>query len=463
MTASPLGTIAPIRRRVIAYIIDALIAGVLPVIGAIIATIVAVRAVTAGDAITSGDAVSALAGVGTVIVIFGLLTLAWFVIYTLMQARGGSVGMRAQRLRLADARDGAPVTFWRALLRNVVFAVTGAFVVGMLSPLFDGTGRLQGWHDKASGAVMLEAGAAIPPRSQPAQAAPLPTPPPVPMQTQPAAPTYPFAGQAPAMPVVPPKPPAPVMPPPVVPAAPVVPASPADDGEFPDQTVLSPRPPAAAAGDPLISFVPGVTQPGPATEAAPPAASVTPSAPPVAPSVPPAVSAAPSVPPAAPAAPPAPPAPAAPPAPPTAVEPTAAAEPPRAESPVAAARTTTPDDDDDLESTRISIPGHRLMLTWDDGQRATVSGRTVFGRNPEPERDAVVVAVRDETLSLSKTHFEAAAEASGGWIMDRHSTNGTVIVREGIRIECVAGQRTPIRLGDAIEIGDRIATIGGYT
>ena len=74
----------------------------------------------------------------------------------------------------------------------------------------------------------------------------------------------------------------------------------------------------------------------------------------------------------------------------------------------------------------------------------------------------MLVPVRDETLSLSKTHFEAAAETSGGWVLDRHSTNGTTIVRDGQRIACPPGQRVPVRLGDAIEIGDRIVTIGGY-
>ncbi|PRB19520.1 hypothetical protein CQ037_20360, partial [Microbacterium sp. MYb50] len=119
-------------------------------------------------------------------------------------------------------------------------------------------------------------------------------------------------------------------------------------------------------------------------------------------------------------------------------------------------------DEDDLEDTRISVPGHRLVFTWDDGTRVSVSRRTIFGRNPAPEEGATLVPVRDETLSLSKTHFEAAAETSGGWVLDRHSTNGMTIVREGQRIACPAGQRVPVRLGDAIEIGDRIVTIGGY-
>lgn len=102
------------------------------------------------------------------------------------------------------------------------------------------------------------------------------------------------------------------------------------------------------------------------------------------------------------------------------------------------------------------------MFTWDDGTRITVSRRTLFGRNPAHEEGVVVVPVRDETLSLSKTHFEAASETSGGWVLDRHSTNGMTIVRDGQRIACPAGQRVPVKLGDVIEIGDRAVSVGGY-
>ena len=118
--------------------------------------------------------------------------------------------------------------------------------------------------------------------------------------------------------------------------------------------------------------------------------------------------------------------------------------------------------DDDIEATRISVPGHRMIFTWDDGTRIAVSGRTIFGRNPSQEIGAIAVPVRDETLSLSKTHFEAAAEPNGAWVMDRFSTNGVTVVRDGVRIACPPGTRVPIRLGDAIEIGDRIVTVGGY-
>ncbi|WP_277884360.1 RDD family protein [Microbacterium sp. H1-D42] len=414
MTMLPFGEVAPIQRRVVAYILDALIAAVIPVIGSIIAVGMLVGAAT------SADPAAAALSVLILLTVLGLLELAWFVVYTLMQAGTGSIGMRAQGLRLASAKDGRPIGFGRALLRNIVFGLAGAIVVGYFSPLFDGSGRFQGWHDKAADAVMLDARRAAPS----AYAAPATsgfTSPPMPVPDGPR-PPQPFGG--PAVPPGFPRPPAPPLPAPVAAPAPT---------ELPDETVIAPRRTDALPDDPLISFVPGVTQQ------------------PLAPSAPPAPVAAPA--PVAPVAP---------------VVATPASEPaPAAPSAPAAAApasvTTPPDDlDDDIESTRISIPGHRLVFTWDDGQRASVSGRTVFGRNPDAEAGAAIVAVRDETLSLSKTHFEAGAAPSGGWVMDRQSTNGTVVVRDGVRIACPPGQRVPVRLGDAIEIGDRIVTIGGF-
>ncbi|MBD8011519.1 RDD family protein [Microbacterium sp. Re1] len=406
MTMIPPGDVAPISRRVIAYIIDALIAAVLPMLALVITVTMTVGALRDPE-----SAAGAMVSVAVVSGVFGLLILAWFVIYTLMQTGRGSIGMRAQRIRLVRAADLAPVTFWRALLRNVVFAVTGAFVVGMFSPLFDGSGRYQGWHDKVGGAVMLDA-AAVPARDAAADASTataLPSPPRPPAADARAGVATP---PAPAAPSAAPRPDA--VDETVVPTR-TSPAAAAD--EAPDQTVAAPRPGADVPGDPLISFVPGVTQHGGS------ATSAAPAVPPQAPTI------------STPAAPPA---------------------------PAAQAAPATAHADDDVESTRISIPGHRLVFTWDDGQRVTVAGRTVFGRNPEQEPGAVVISVRDETLSLSKTHFEAASAPSGGWIMDRQSTNGTVVVREGVRIACPPGQRVPLRLGDAVEIGDRILTIGGF-
>lgn len=411
MSMLPAGTVAPLQRRTIAYVIDVLIANAIALVAGLIAF---------GLWAVTGRGLLALTIGGPLVLV---VAVAWALVYTAMQGGAGSIGMRAQGLKLVSASTGAPLGFGKALLRNIIWVLAASIIVGYFSVLFDSSGRFQGWHDKVADALMLDGRAPLAESAPATSAMVLPAPP---------------SGSAVA------PSPEPAAPAPAHAASPVTHSAPAPDPV--DETVVAPRSDAAAHDDPLISFVPGVTQPPLARPEVAPA----PAAPsPVAPSP-----AAPS--PAAPS--PAAPHPVASPSSPPAVSPAAAgpAE-PQAAAPVAVVAS-----DDDPESTRISIPGHRLVFTWDDGQRVTVSARTVFGRNPEQEAGAVIVAVRDETRSLSKTHFEAGAAPTGGWVMDRHSTNGTLVVRDGARIACPPGQRMPVRLGDALEIGDRIVTIGGY-
>jgi uncharacterized RDD family membrane protein YckC len=393
--------IAPISRRAVGFLIDAFIAAGVAIV--LFGGLVVAATVGGSEAV----AATLLIGGGAVV----LLLLAWFVVYTAMQAGRGSIGMRVQRIRLVRAADDMPLGFGRALLRNIVFGLAGAIVVGYFTPLFDGSDRFQGWHDKAAGSLMVDASAKGSDASRAGTAAPM----------SPDASTIVPTSQIPQAPrAETPRPGAPApsgIPQPVAPARPA-PAVPVDESA-------------------LIAFVPGFT-PAPATPRAPA-----------------------DVPRAAPAAEDA------------GAEPDVAAAldatvqgygPLRsaAPAPVPAPVESTPPAAEELDDTRISIPGHRLVFTWDDGTRVSVSRRTIFGRNPAAEDGAVVVPVRDETLSLSKTHFEAASESSGGWVLDRHSTNGMTLVRDGRRIACPPGQRVPVRLGDAIEIGDRIVTVGGY-
>jgi uncharacterized RDD family membrane protein YckC len=436
MTQPAFAQIAPISRRAIGYLIDAVIAAGLAIVlggGLLLAT-------TLSGSIEAGLTTLLIGGP-----IVSLLLLGWFVVYTLMQSKNGSIGMRAEGLRLVSARDQGPLGFGRTLLRNIIFGLAGSIVVGYFTPLFDGSGRFQGWHDKVAGSLMLDA------RTTPA-GGPSPATTAIPVagqsadQARPAAPAIPGIPH-PATPSVASQPAVPAFP--VQPAAPAFPAAPVLPAAQPTPVFPVVTPPAEP--DSLIAFVPGITQ-----DAPPPRVTPAPAPQPDAESeLDATVQGYPVARPDAPSAPPAPSVPAAadiPPAPPAPV--VSAPESP-ASAPIAP-------ESEDIEDTRISIPGHRLVFTWDDGTRVSVSRRTIFGRNPAAEDGAVVVPVRDETLSLSKTHFEAAAESSGGWVLDRHSTNGTTLVRDGQRIACPAGQRVPVRLGDAIEIGDRIVTIGGY-
>ena len=460
MTQLAFGTVAPTSRRAVAYIIDAAIAAG---IGIVLSILLVIFAVLAGP-----EGMLGVLAVGGPVV--WLVLVGWLVFYTFMQAAGGSIGMRAQGLRLVQEADGAPLGFGRALLRNVIFALAASIVVGYFTPLFDGSGRFQGWHDKVARSLMLDArtvGATAPaPATQAMSIPPRPVMPnavpPLPGRAPaPAYPSHSLASTPGGVPPVPGLTPAPGhSSPESIAYAALVGQPPAPGAPALDETIPAPRPPQAVppapqaaqpasqpapfipqsppqpagpptiaqppaptnADDSLIAFVPGITQDGPPERR--------------------------------------PEAPAAPPASEPAHAPAAAVAPPTA--PVVPPAQAPSEDVGDVEDTRISIPGHRLVFTWDDGTRVTVSQRTLFGRNPAPEEGAVAVIVRDETLSLSKTHFEAAAEVSGGWVKDRHSTNGTVIVRDGERIPCPPGEAVRVRLGDAIEIGDRIVTIGGY-
>ena len=91
MTQPAFAQIAPISRRAIGYLIDALIAAGLAVVlggGLMVAA-------TLSGGIEAGLTTLLIGGP-----IVSLLLLGWFVVYTLMQSGTGSIGMRAQGLSL---------------------------------------------------------------------------------------------------------------------------------------------------------------------------------------------------------------------------------------------------------------------------------------------------------------------------------------------------------------------------
>ncbi|NYE18686.1 RDD family protein [Microbacterium immunditiarum] len=399
---------ATIGRRVGAYVIDVAIAcGIaLVFIGVCAAIIFAV-----GPAWTQSSLALAILLMYTGL---GFASLAWALVYTAMQGVRGSIGQRMVGIRLADAATGGPIGFWRALLRNIVFGLAGSIVVGYFSPLFDSSGRRQGWHDKVASALVVDRTAAEAPA-----AAPAPAPAdrvPHPHLPQPAgalatpAGGFTGAGRPPAFG-------APGTPSVSAPTGPVLTGAAAAPATAPAYAgaAIPPRPPLPSAqaapavvvpSTGMIAHVPGITGDRPAWGGTSVSSVV----------------------------------------------------------------------DDDLDSTLVAPsrsvaaagraaldPDARAIavLTWDDGGRMAVYGRTLYGRNPAAEEGAVSVAVRDETLSLSKTHFEIGCDDSGAWIVDRHSTNGTILVRDGMRHPLLPGRQTSVRPGDRLEFGDRSATVSG--
>lgn len=416
MTVSPPGAApaATIGRRVGAYAIDI---GVAWAIGAVLVGIVAGIISGVGPA-SDRDGLAAMILLSYLGI--GFLLFVWWLVYSAMQGgRGGSIGQRILGLRLHDAAATGPIGFWRAILRNLVFSLAASIVVGYFTPLFDSTGRRQGWHDMAARAVVVDirktdaatpASAALPaanPYLPPPTAASLPPAPPLPPAVPVRAPgPMPAAGAAAPAPAT------------------IRPAAPVPAGVIDDLPWVTHEPPVTHT--PQWEPFPSVTMPFPAaTTTEPLGATAT-------------VIAAPAAPAAA----------------------------------VAVAASVAPASiEEDIESTRIVVPPPALraalydgapvlaVLTWDDGTRMAVYGRTLYGRNPAGEDGAVAIPVRDETLSLSKTHFEVGGGATGAWIADRHSTNGTTLVRDGGRIPLTAGARTNLRDGDTLEFGDRRVTV----
>ena len=65
------------------------------------------------------------------------------------------------------------------------------------------------------------------------------------------------------------------------------------------------------------------------------------------------------------------------------------------------------------------------------------------------------MSVADDTRSVSKTHLALMPARRGVFVVDRGSTNGSAIVRDGIEQVLVAGHPVEIRTGDSIRFGDR--------
>ena len=118
-------------------------------------------------------------------------------------------------------------------------------------------------------------------------------------------------------------------------------------------------------------------------------------------------------------------------------------------------------EDDDVDGETVVRGGAAAAGGGGDGPRGEQGGGGVRGRHPARGGGARVVAVRDETLSLSKTHFEVVVESGIAWLTDRHSTNGVTIVRSGARIVATPGERVQLVPNDVLEMGDRTVTFRG--
>ena len=146
--AQPMGMTVPMRYggfwiRVVAYIIDAIILGI---IGAIVAVILGVNL---SDPNLTQNGRYQGAQLFDLVVSFAYFAGLWTVM-------GGSLGQRILGMRVVDANSGAPIGFGKAALRWLGLVISFAVCfIGVIWVAFDA--RKQGWMDKIGGTVVVRA------------------------------------------------------------------------------------------------------------------------------------------------------------------------------------------------------------------------------------------------------------------------------------------------------------------
>ena len=92
-----------------------------------------------------------------------------------------------------------------------------------------------------------------------------------------------------------------------------------------------------------------------------------------------------------------------------------------------------------------------------------VEGLALVGRRPEAragESVSHLVPLRSSDMSLSKTHAQFQVVPDGALVvMDRGSTNGSVLVRGGLYKKLEGGRPATLKHGDRVRFGDREMTV----
>jgi uncharacterized RDD family membrane protein YckC len=114
---------------------------------------------------------------------------------------------------------------------------------------------------------------------------------------------------------------------------------------------------------------------------------------------------------------------------------------------------------------RAARPETRWRATADTGETVLVRGLTLLGRGPQPregESAADLVALPSTDMSVSKTHAQLQLSDDGSLVvMDRGSTNGSVLIRQGVPRHLSAGRPVTLLDGDVLRLGDRVLEISG--
>ena len=105
----------------------------------------------------------------------------------------------------------------------------------------------------------------------------------------------------------------------------------------------------------------------------------------------------------------------------------------------------------------------RWRVHFDNGESFVIAGLALVGRRPEArtgEQVAHLIPLASADMSVSKTHAQFGPAVDGTIVvMDRGSTNGTVLVRQGVSRQLAPGKPAALVHGDKVVYGDREMTI----
>lgn len=143
---------APHGERLVAYIIDALIVGLLLLVAfALFAGTVLVRNGVGGPSLPVGP----LDGLGAVVLVL-FIFIVGFGYFPFFWARGGQTpGMKLFRLYVVRDADGGPISAGQAILRLIGYWINGIVLyIGFIWVFIDA--RRRGWHDLIAGTVVIK-------------------------------------------------------------------------------------------------------------------------------------------------------------------------------------------------------------------------------------------------------------------------------------------------------------------
>ncbi len=110
-----------------------------------------------------------------------------------------------------------------------------------------------------------------------------------------------------------------------------------------------------------------------------------------------------------------------------------------------------------------TAPAAIWRVSFDTGESFVVEGLALVGRRPEARGGEPVrhlVPLRSTDMSLSKTHAQFQVVPDGALVvMDRGSTNGSVVIRRGVSKPLTAGRPATLLDGDTVRFGDRSMTV----